>query len=149
MALVIPVPEIQPRMLADRLIEIARKENLKVEYSDLMKLAERSGCDIRTCLGALQYMRGSNIRENLSLGLKDTHKGLFDSWKTLLQVPMNQKGFSSPKERIGLVLKTVNQGNFTPFHYFYFNLSLKFILLILSQFNLNFASNLILFKFYN
>lgn len=110
MALVIPVPAIEPKRLADRLMEISRKEHLKVEYTHLIKLSERSGCDIRTCLGALQYMRGSNIKENLSLGLKDTRKGLFDSWKTLLQVPSTQKGFLTPKERIGLVLKTVNQG---------------------------------------
>ncbi|XP_051170661.1 chromosome transmission fidelity protein 18 homolog isoform X2 [Leptopilina boulardi] len=111
MALVIPVPAIEPKRLADRLMEISRKEHLKVEYTHLIKLSERSGCDIRTCLGALQYMRGSNIKENLSLGLKDTRKGLFDSWKTLLQVPSTQKGFLTPKERIGLVLKTVTQGD--------------------------------------
>lgn len=111
MALVIPVPAIEPTKLADRLMEISRKEHLKVEYTHLIKLSERSGCDIRTCLGALQYMRGSNIKENLSLGLKDTRKGLFDSWKILLQVPMTQKGFFSPKERINLILKTVNRGD--------------------------------------
>ncbi|XP_043467460.1 chromosome transmission fidelity protein 18 homolog isoform X2 [Leptopilina heterotoma] len=111
MALVIPVPAIEPTRLADRLMEISRKEHLKVEYTHLIKLSERSGCDIRTCLGALQYMRGSNIKENLSLGLKDTRKGLFDSWKILLQVPMTQKGFFPPKERISLILKTVNQGD--------------------------------------
>ena len=111
MALVIPVPEIRPAMLADRLMEIAHKEGLKVELRDLMNLAERSGCDIRTCLGALQYMGGANVKENLSLGLKDTRKGLFDSWKTLLQVPMTPKGILSPLERVGLVLKIVQQGN--------------------------------------
>ena len=110
MALVIPVPEVRPSMLADRLMEIARKEGLRVELRDLMKLAERSGCDVRTCLGALQYMRGANMKENLSLGLKDTRKGLFDSWKVLLQIPMTQKGILSPHERIGLVLQTVQRG---------------------------------------
>lgn len=112
MALVIPVPEVRPEMLADRLMEIARKEGLQVEIRDLMQLAERSGCDVRTCLGALQYMRGANMKENLSLGLKDTRKGLFDSWKTLLQIPMNQKGILAPHERIGLVLKTVQRGRY-------------------------------------
>ncbi|XP_072767686.1 chromosome transmission fidelity protein 18 homolog [Anoplolepis gracilipes] len=109
-AIIIPVPEVSPLRLAERLMEIARKEKLNVDFGDLVKIAERSGCDVRACVGALQYMGGANLKENISLGLKDTRKNLFDSWKSILTIPMNKEGMITVPERIQNVLRTVQNG---------------------------------------
>lgn len=97
--------------LAERLMDIARKEKLNVDFGDLVRIAERSGCDVRACVGALQYMGGANLKENLSLGLKDTRKNLFDSWKTILTIPVNKGGIVPVPERIQNILKTIQSGN--------------------------------------
>ncbi|XP_076649239.1 chromosome transmission fidelity protein 18 homolog [Halictus rubicundus] len=109
-ALIIPVPEVSPARLADRLMEISRKESLKVNPDALLKLAEISGCDVRSCLGALQYMGGAKLGDDLSFALKDSRKGLFDSWKQILAIPMNRAGVLPIPERVRLVLKTVQNG---------------------------------------
>ncbi|XP_033340311.2 chromosome transmission fidelity protein 18 homolog isoform X1 [Megalopta genalis] len=109
-ALIIPVPEVSPARLADRLMEVSRKEELEVNSDALLKLAEISGCDVRSCLGALQYMGGAKLGDNLSFALKDTRKGLFDSWKQILAIPVNRLGILSIPERVRLVLKTVQYG---------------------------------------
>jgi len=88
----------------------ASGEKLKVDFGDLVKIAERSGCDVRACIGALQYMDSANLKDNLSLGLKDTRKNLFDSWKNILMIPMNKQLTIS--ERIQNILRTVQNGNF-------------------------------------
>lgn len=92
-------------------MDIARKEKLNVDFGDLVKIAETSGCDVRTCVGALQYMGSANLKENLSLGLKDTRKNLFDSWKHILTVSVNKAGIVAIPERIQNILKTVQNGN--------------------------------------
>ena len=109
-ALVVPVPEVSPARLVDRLLQVARKERVKVNHDALLKLAEISGCDIRSCLGALQYMGGVKLGDNLSFALKDTRKGLFDSWKQIFKIPMNRSGILPLPERVRLVLKTVQYG---------------------------------------
>ncbi|XP_060811233.1 chromosome transmission fidelity protein 18 homolog isoform X1 [Bombus pascuorum] len=109
-ALIIPVPEVSATKVADRLMEISQKENLKVNPDALLGLVKVSGCDIRSCLGALQYMGGISLGDNLSFALKDSRKGLFDSWKQILKIPMNRSGILPLSERVQLVLKTVQNG---------------------------------------
>ncbi|KAL6423197.1 hypothetical protein ACFW04_010103 [Cataglyphis niger] len=109
-AIIIPVPEVSPLRLAERLMEIARKEKLNVDFGNLVKIAERSGCDVRACVGALQYMGGTNLKDNISLGLKDTRKNLFDLWKNILTVPMNKGGVIPVPERIQNILRMVQNG---------------------------------------
>lgn len=106
------MPEVSPLRLAERLMDIARKEKLNVDFNDLVKIAERSGCDVRACVGALQYMGSTNLKDNVSLGLKDTRKNLFDLWKSILTVPVNAGGVVAVPERIQNILKTVQNGNF-------------------------------------
>ncbi|XP_066590270.1 chromosome transmission fidelity protein 18 homolog [Prorops nasuta] len=109
-ALVIPVPEVSDLKLADRLFEIACKENLQVNRDELVTLAKKSGCDVRSCLGALQYMGSANLKVNISLDLKDSRKGLFDSWKDIFTVPMRRTVPLSIRERMQLVLKISQSG---------------------------------------
>ncbi|XP_043280438.1 chromosome transmission fidelity protein 18 homolog [Venturia canescens] len=110
MAFVITVPKIHSVRLADRLAIIARKEKLKTDQGALLQLAERSGCDIRSCLCALQYMGEACSTTNFHLGLKDTKRGLFDCWKDILQVPLARDGIVPIKERVQVVLKAVYSG---------------------------------------
>ncbi|XP_032677350.1 chromosome transmission fidelity protein 18 homolog isoform X2 [Odontomachus brunneus] len=109
-AVIIPVPEVSPLRLAERLMEIGRKENLNLDFGDLVKIAERSACDVRSCVGAIQYMGNTDLKDNLSLGLKDTRKNLFDSWKSILTIPMHRGGIVPISERIENILKTVQNG---------------------------------------
>ncbi|XP_018307581.1 chromosome transmission fidelity protein 18 homolog isoform X1 [Mycetomoellerius zeteki] len=109
-SVIIPIQEVSPLRLAERLMDLARKEKLNVDFNDLVKIAERSGCDVRACIGALQYMGSSNLKDNLSLGLKDTRKNLFDSWRSILTIPMNKEGVLNISERIQNILKTVQNG---------------------------------------
>ena len=109
-AFIISVPEVSATKLADRLMEISRKEKLKVNSDALLRLVEISGCDIRSCIGALQYMGGVNLGDNLSFALKDSRKGLFDSWKQILKIPVNRNGILPLSERVQLVLRTVQNG---------------------------------------
>ncbi|XP_011151397.1 chromosome transmission fidelity protein 18 homolog isoform X2 [Harpegnathos saltator] len=109
-AVIIPVPEVSPLRLAERLMEIGRKENLTLDFGDLVKIAERSACDVRSCVGAIQYMGNTELKDNLSLGLKDTRKNLFDSWKSILTIPIHRGGVVSVSERIENILRTVQNG---------------------------------------
>lgn len=109
--MIIPVPEVSPLRLAERLMEIGRKENLNLDFGDLVKIAERSACDVRSCVGAIQYMGNTDLKDNLSLGLKDTRKNLFDSWKSILTIPMHRGGVVPIPDRIDNILKTVQNGN--------------------------------------
>ncbi|EGI65784.1 Chromosome transmission fidelity protein 18-like protein [Acromyrmex echinatior] len=114
-AVIIPIQEVSPLRLAERLMDLARKEKLNVDFNDLVKIAERSGCDVRACIGALQYMGSSNLKDNLSLGLKDTREtdkliqGIFHNYpeicdRKLNNVPMSLEWFQFYDLVISLVL---------------------------------------------
>lgn len=98
--------------LAERLMQISKKEKLNTDFGDLVQLAEKSGCDVRSCIGALQYMGNAGFKDNLSLGLKDTRKNLFDSWQSIFMIPINKRGIVNIPERVDNILKTVQNGNF-------------------------------------
>jgi hypothetical protein len=115
MALVINVPEVSPSTLANRLSEIADSEGLNVDSRVLMQLAEKSACDIRACLGILQYSGGGpSMLLNIASGLKDTRIGLFDAWKEMFQVPLDRKGAVSGSERARNILNILHQSKALP-----------------------------------
>lgn len=93
-------------------MDLARKEKLNVNFEDLIKIAEKYGCDVRSCIGALQYMGNASLKNNLCLGLKDTRKNLFDSWKSILTIPVSKGGVLTIPERIQNISRTVQNGNF-------------------------------------
>lgn len=76
----------------------------------LMALSEQSGCDIRTCLGALQYMGGVKAGQKLSIAPKDVRRGIFDCWREILQVPRGRNGPLGVKERVQKVLHVAYSG---------------------------------------
>lgn len=109
--MVINVPEITPANLAERLSEITQKEGLHVDSFILEKLAEKSACDVRACLGILQYSgAGTDVLRNLDFGLKDMKRGLFDAWKDMLHVPTSRRGILPDSERVLRVIKITHQG---------------------------------------
>ncbi|XP_015177515.1 PREDICTED: chromosome transmission fidelity protein 18 homolog [Polistes dominula] len=110
-SLVISVPSVSTTRIVQRLMEIAQKEKLKISQNDLLKLVENCDCDIRSCLGTLQYMGNVNIKHNVSIGLKDSRKGLFDTWKEILKVPFTKLGILSTRDRMHKVLKIVQSGD--------------------------------------
>ncbi|XP_034948783.1 chromosome transmission fidelity protein 18 homolog [Chelonus insularis] len=111
MAYVINVPKIDPSSLADRLLTIARKERINISHGALLQLAERCGCDVRSCLNSLQYMREDCQKSNTSLGTKDTKKGLFEFWRDILQIPVNKTGPLTMRERAQMIIKSASSNN--------------------------------------
>lgn len=111
MAFVINVPKISSVTLANRLQTIARREHIKVDKSILKDLAEKSGCDIRSCLGALQYMGKDVTKDNVSLGTKDTKIGLFDAWREILQTPIQNNRRVSDFDRVQRILRIARDDN--------------------------------------
>ncbi|XP_063995530.1 chromosome transmission fidelity protein 18 homolog [Diachasmimorpha longicaudata] len=105
MAYIINVPKVSPANLADRLATIARREHVKVDQGTLIQLVERSGCDIRACLGALQYLGADCGKENHSLGDKDMKKTIFEAWREILKVPMDRAGPLTPRIRAQRILE--------------------------------------------
>ncbi|XP_011639488.1 chromosome transmission fidelity protein 18 homolog, partial [Pogonomyrmex barbatus] len=108
-AVIFLIQEVNPLRLAERLMDLVRKEKLNIDFGDLVKIAERYNCDVRACIGALQYIGSANLKYDLSLSLKDTRKNLFDLWKSILTFPMN-KGKISISERIQNILRIVQNG---------------------------------------
>lgn len=107
----INVPEISPSSLADRLLEITQAEGIHVDPRLLLQLAERSACDVRACLSTLQYTGGrKKMLQDLAFGTKDMKKGLFDSWREMLQVPYDRKGFLTEHARAQKVILMSHQG---------------------------------------
>jgi len=78
--------------LAQRLLEIARKQNLRTDMGTLIALADKSNNDIRSCLSVLHFFKSQkkDIRlvdvQNSSIGQKDVQKGLFAVWQEVFQI---------------------------------------------------------------
>ncbi|XP_011304841.1 chromosome transmission fidelity protein 18 homolog [Fopius arisanus] len=105
MAYIINVPKVSPANLADRLATIARREHLNIDLGTLIQLAEKSGCDIRACLGALQYLGTDCGKSSHSLADKDMKKTIFEAWREILKIPMVRTGPLTPRERAQRILQ--------------------------------------------
>ncbi|KAJ3195461.1 hypothetical protein HK101_012028 [Irineochytrium annulatum] len=83
-------------ILAKRLTEICRWENLKTDLRAVMALCEISGGDLRSCLNTLQLLRKRNrtlsVEMVLKSGIKDISKGLFNVWEQIFTVAPDKKG---------------------------------------------------------
>ncbi|XP_028395275.1 chromosome transmission fidelity protein 18 homolog isoform X2 [Dendronephthya gigantea] len=101
-AFVLTFPHTIPGRLAQRLMEVSRKELFKTDMTTLLALCEKTENDIRSCLNTLQFLRQK--RQNLTIdyiqsaniGQKDTQKSLFSLWQAIFQLPRpKKKRFSS------------------------------------------------------
>ncbi|XP_021940234.1 chromosome transmission fidelity protein 18 homolog isoform X2 [Zootermopsis nevadensis] len=91
-ALIVQFPPTASSRLAQRLLEIARKQHMKTDMRALVALAEKSHNDIRSCLSVLHFFKSQkkDVRlvdiQKSSIGLKDVQKGLFTVWREVFQI---------------------------------------------------------------
>lgn len=91
-AFVVTFPPINASRLAERLMEISKKERIKTDFGTLITLAEKSGNDVRSCISTMQFFNAMKREITLSdvlnsnFGLKDRHRGLFDVWTSIFKI---------------------------------------------------------------
>ncbi|XP_055375767.1 chromosome transmission fidelity protein 18 homolog [Condylostylus longicornis] len=104
-AFVVNFPPIESSRLAERLLDICKKEHLKVDLGTLLALADKSGNDVRSCISMLQFYSGSKKNLtlidvlNANLGQKDRHRGLFGIWSAIFQIQRPQKQLANTESR--------------------------------------------------
>ncbi|KAK9695050.1 ATPase family associated with various cellular activities (AAA) [Popillia japonica] len=121
-AFVVRFPPTSAPRLAERLSEIAKKEQIKTDMGAMLALAEKSHNDIRACLSFLHFFKSQSKPVTLTdviktnIGEKDVQKGLFAVWDDIFQIPRiikkdsdDKRNFdSSLKTRMAKVLHTIN-----------------------------------------
>ncbi|XP_060522002.1 chromosome transmission fidelity protein 18 homolog [Cylas formicarius] len=84
-------PPTSSTRLAERLMEIARRQQITTDLGAMIALAEKSNHDIRSCLSVLHFFKVRNKPILLSdiyatdIGQKDVQKGLFTVWQEIFQ----------------------------------------------------------------
>ncbi|XP_076264817.1 chromosome transmission fidelity protein 18 homolog [Rhynchophorus ferrugineus] len=117
-AFVINFPQTSSVRLAERLVEICRRQQIKTDMGPMTALAEKSNNDIRSCLSVLHFFKSQNKPIGLSdiykasIGQKDMQKGLFAIWREIFEIKRLKKptgGNSAPtlKERMQDTLNAV------------------------------------------
>ncbi|XP_061088741.1 chromosome transmission fidelity protein 18 homolog [Conger conger] len=93
-AFILTFPPTQPSRLVQRLAEISRCQDMKVDTGALMALCEKTDNDIRSCINTLQFLHGRGQRQldqrlvqSMTIGQKDQNKGLFSVWQEIFQLP--------------------------------------------------------------
>jgi hypothetical protein len=87
--------------LAQRLMEVARKEHLKTDLGTLLMLCDKTGNDIRSCLSFLHFFKTQKkvVRltdvQSSSVGQKDSQRGLFAVWHEMFQITKPKKYVSA------------------------------------------------------
>ncbi|XP_016956993.1 chromosome transmission fidelity protein 18 homolog [Drosophila biarmipes] len=96
-AFVVTFPPIDAARLAERLVKIAHKEQLKTDFGSLIALAEKSGNDVRSCISSMQFFNAQKHSLTLqdvlnnNLGQKDRHQGLFAVWDAIFRIQRPRK----------------------------------------------------------
>ena len=75
--------------------EVSLKEDLSLDTVILHKLAEKTDCDIRSCLSSMQFMKSYKGRnadtesQDLfqQIAKKDKNKGIFAVWNDIFNLP--------------------------------------------------------------
>ncbi|VEN51025.1 unnamed protein product [Callosobruchus maculatus] len=122
-AFVVNFPSISSARLAERLMEIARRERIKTDLGAMIALAEKSNNDIRSCLSILHFFKVQNKPVTLSdvyktnVGQKDVQKGLFSVWQSIFTIEKSNvksdmqpssPNYTSLKVRMAKILETVS-----------------------------------------
>ncbi|CAH0564049.1 unnamed protein product [Brassicogethes aeneus] len=91
-AFVVNFPRVSSSRLAERLMEIAKRQQVKTYQGAMLALAEKSKNDIRSCLSILHFFKALNKPVTLtdvyksSVGQKDMQKGLFSVWEDIFRI---------------------------------------------------------------
>lgn len=56
-AMTVEFSPVESERLAERLILIAEEEDMNTDMGSLLTLAEKSGCDVRSCVSTMQFFR--------------------------------------------------------------------------------------------
>ncbi|XP_019858878.1 PREDICTED: chromosome transmission fidelity protein 18 homolog [Amphimedon queenslandica] len=111
LAVVFTVPITVTGKLANRLMDVCRREGISTTTSTLMALCEKTDNDIRTCLNTLQFIHRKRADISLSavqamsVGQKDSQRSLLYFWKEVFKLPSAKKytyigsGMSSDNDR--------------------------------------------------
>ncbi|XP_046856217.1 LOW QUALITY PROTEIN: chromosome transmission fidelity protein 18 homolog, partial [Xenia sp. Carnegie-2017] len=95
--------------LAQRLLEVSRKELFQTDMSTLLALCEKTENDIRSCLNTLQFLRqrgevlSIEYIQSENIGLKDSQKSLFSLWKAVFQLPR------AKNKRLATLIEPLNE----------------------------------------
>ncbi|GLH15291.1 LOW QUALITY PROTEIN: Replication factor C subunit 1 [Gryllus bimaculatus] len=104
-AFTLQFPPTTASRLAQRLLEVARKQGLKTDMGTLVALAEKTQNDIRSCMSVLQFFkgRGTELRltdvQRSNVGQKDMQKGLFSVWQEIFQIHRPRRGLIGVQSR--------------------------------------------------
>ncbi|XP_026480054.1 chromosome transmission fidelity protein 18 homolog [Ctenocephalides felis] len=99
-AFVVTFPPTENSRLAERLLEISKAQNLKTDLGALLVLADKTNCDVRSCLSALQFFSGRKKQLRImdvyksNIGQKDMQKGMFAVWKDIFQIRRPTRGLT-------------------------------------------------------
>ncbi|KAK4315368.1 hypothetical protein Pmani_013421 [Petrolisthes manimaculis] len=116
-ALVVQFPPTHTARLAQRLLEITRKRDLRADLSVLMALCDKTENDIRSCLSVLQFVRSSRREVRLedvmgaAVGQKDHQRSLFNMWSDIFSIPRQKKIRRNPLQE---PLADVSDGTLPP-----------------------------------
>ncbi|KAK3859648.1 hypothetical protein Pcinc_034261 [Petrolisthes cinctipes] len=116
-ALVVQFPPTHTARLAQRLLEITRKRDLRADLSVLMALCNKTENDIRSCLSVLQFVRSSRREVRLedvmgaAVGQKDHQRSLFNMWSDIFSIPRQKKIRRNPLQE---PLADVSDGTLPP-----------------------------------
>ncbi|KAH1026125.1 hypothetical protein HUJ05_010695 [Dendroctonus ponderosae] len=116
---VVNFPQTSSARLAERLMEIARRQHVKTDVGTMVALAEKSNHDVRSCLSVLHFYKAQNKSIGLtdiyksSVGAKDMQKGLFSVWSEIFEIKRTRKPsggshVQSAKERMQNILKMIS-----------------------------------------
>ncbi|EDV57669.1 chromosome transmission fidelity protein 18 homolog [Drosophila erecta] len=105
-AFVVSFPPIDAARLAERLVKIAYKEQLKTDFGSLIALAEKSGNDVRSCISSMQFFNAQKHSLTLqdvlnnNLGQKDRHQGLFAVWDAIFRIQRPRKTLQTDANKV-------------------------------------------------
>uniref|UniRef100_F6PPP3 AAA+ ATPase domain-containing protein n=1 Tax=Ciona intestinalis TaxID=7719 RepID=F6PPP3_CIOIN len=95
---ILQFPPTTSAMLASRLSQMCRVQQMDCDLTSLLALCDKSGNDIRTCINTLQFVQSTGKNKlkletikSLDIGQKDQHKSIFYVWNEIFQLPKNQR----------------------------------------------------------
>lgn len=101
-AFVVHFPNTSSSKLAQRLLEICRKQDIKTDISALTLLCDKAQNDIRSCISTLHFFKNQSTKRfktsdvlATSMGLKDMQKSIFNIWKEIFYNPVQKKSIFS------------------------------------------------------
>nr|XP_026693827.1 chromosome transmission fidelity protein 18 homolog isoform X1 [Ciona intestinalis] len=104
---ILQFPPTTSAMLASRLSQMCRVQQMDCDLTSLLALCDKSGNDIRTCINTLQFVQSTGKNKlkletikSLDIGQKDQHKSIFYVWNEIFQLPKNQRKIDQDSQTV-------------------------------------------------